>query len=251
MNLKKQTIAGAKWTTISSIVIAVTAMLKISILTRFLDKSDFGLVAIVTFVLNFTNLFIDLGITAAILHIKTISKSEYSSLYWLNIVFSLILFGIITSFSNVVSNFYSEPQLINLIPVMGSILIISSIGRQFKIIEQKKLNFKFISLIEISTAVIALISALILAFLNFGVYTLVFSAIINVLFSNIIFFISGVKKYGLRMHFSFNETKRFLKIGLYNTGGQILNYLNKEVDVLIVGRLLGTEVLGTYSLANN
>ena len=85
--------------------------------------------------------------------------------------------------------------------------------------------------------------------MNFGVYALVYSAIINVLFSNIIFVNYGIKKFGLKLHFSLKETKHFLKVGLYSTGGQILNYLNKEIDVLIIGRLLGTDVLGLYSLA--
>lgn len=249
MDYRSTTIKGAKWTTIASVTMAFTAILKISVLARFLDKTDFGLIAIVTFVLNFTNLFIDLGITAAILHVKNISKLEYSSLYWLNFFFSLILFFLIASTSKLLSNFYSEPQLVYLIPIMGSILIISSVGRQFKVIEQKNLNFRFISLVEIITAIISLIFAVVLAVLNFGVYALVYSAIINVLFSNIIFLNSGIRKFGLKLHFSFKETKHFLKIGLYSTGGQILNYLNKEIDVLIIGRLLGTEVLGLYSLA--
>ena len=95
MNIKQKAISGIKWTTISTLSLAVTELLKISILARYLDKEDFGLMALVTFVLGFTNLFVDMGLTSAILHKQDISKNEYASLYWLNFGFSIILFVII------------------------------------------------------------------------------------------------------------------------------------------------------------
>ena len=92
MIIKKEVLSGVKWTTISAIAISASSVIRISILTRFLDKTDFGLMAIVLFILSFTSLFIDLGMTAAILHKKDISKHELSSLYWLSILFSFIIF---------------------------------------------------------------------------------------------------------------------------------------------------------------
>ena len=67
------------------ISLAVVSMLKISVLARFLDKEDFGLMALIMVVIGFTNLFSDMGITTAILHRQEISKKEYASLYWLNV----------------------------------------------------------------------------------------------------------------------------------------------------------------------
>lgn len=86
MILKQKAITGVKWTTVSAVSLAVTQLLKISVLTRFLDKTDFGLMAIVMFVLGFTNLFVDMGLTSAILHKKEINENEYASLYWLNFI---------------------------------------------------------------------------------------------------------------------------------------------------------------------
>ena len=58
-----------------------------------------------------------------------------------------------------------------------------------------------------------------------------------------------MKRMGLQFRFSLNETKPFLKIGIYQVGGQIVNYFNRDIDVLIIGKLMGSEVLGGYSLA--
>ena len=92
MSVKKQALSGVKWTTVSTITLALSALVKISVLARFLDASDFGLMALITFVLGFMDLFMDMGITSAILHKQNIKKQEYSSLYWLNVGFSIFLF---------------------------------------------------------------------------------------------------------------------------------------------------------------
>ena len=77
MTIKKQAISGVKWTTVSTIIIAISALLKISVLARFLDVSDFGLMALVTFVLGFMDLFMDMGLTSAILHKQNIKKVNF------------------------------------------------------------------------------------------------------------------------------------------------------------------------------
>ena len=40
-----------------------------------------------------------------------------------------------------------------------------------------------------------------------------------------------------------------IKIGAYQTGSQIIDYLSAKLDILIIGRFLGAEALGVYSLA--
>lgn len=249
MSIRKKAIKGTKWTTLSTIILAVVSIIKLSVLSRFLDREDFGLMALVGVVIGFMQLFMDMGINSAILHVQNIRKSEYHSLYWLNFFFSLGLFLLIDLSAPFVASFYGEPELELLLYVMAFGLIFSSLGRQFKTQERKSLNFKFISLTDITSGFISLIVAIVLAMNGFGVYALVYSALTQFFISNIVLFVFGLKKYGLKLHFRFVETKRFLKIGIYQVGGQIVNYFNKDLDTLLVGKLLGTEILGGYSLA--
>jgi O-antigen/teichoic acid export membrane protein len=250
MNIKKQAISGVKWTTISTVILAASSLIKISVLARFLDPSDFGLMALVSFVLGFTDLFMDMGLSSAILHRQNITRKEYSSLYWLNVSFSAILLFIIAFvISPVFAAFYLEPELLKLIPLAGIGIILSAIGRQYKTIFQKKLEFKRIAIVDIFSAVIALVFAIIFAINGFGVYALVYSALIQYGLSNLIYFLIGNKQQSLLFHFNFNETKPFLKIGIYQVGGQVVNYFNRDLDVLIIGKFFGAELLGGYSLA--
>lgn len=249
MSLKQKTITGTKWTTVASIIIALTSIVKLSVLTRFLAKEDFGLMALVNVVLGFMTLFMDMGLTSAILHKQNITKNEYSSLYWLNILFSVLLTITIMGISPFLAEFYNEKELTTLLILMSLSLFISALGKQFKTIKQKALEFKFISIVDISAVLISLILAVILAVLDYGVYSLVYSALLNFTLTNTIYLIVGIKSHSITLHFNWKETQSFLKIGMYQVGGQVVNYFNRDLDTLIVGKVLGAEILGGYSLA--
>lgn len=249
MSIRKQAISGVKWTTISTVTLTVINLLKISVLARFLDKTDFGLMALVTFVLGFMDLFMDMGLTSAILHKQKITKHEYASLYWVNVVFSIALAAIIIVLSSVIASIYKEPELNRLIPLMSLSIIFSALGRQFRTIEQKALHFKYIGIIDIISSVVGLIVGVIMSVMGYGVYALVFSSLAIFGVSNVIFLTKELTTHGILLHFKYRETKPFLRIGLYQVGGQIINYFNRDLDVLIIGKFFGTEILGGYSLA--
>ena len=249
MNLKRSSINGVKWTTISTITVTSTAVLKASVLSRILEISDFGLMAIVTFVLGFITLFIDLGLKTAILHVDNISRKQYSSLFWLNLGFSIFLFALLFLCTPFISNYYNEGELNTLIPLMAFGLVINSLGSHYKTMEQKQLQFKLLAFVDIFSAIVSLVVAVLLAVYDYGVYSLVYSSLLYTFLESIFFFVRGMNIMRIRIHFKKDDLRSFLKIGVFNIGGQIINFFNKEVDILIVGNFFGTEVLGGYSLA--
>ena len=249
MNLRRRAISGVKWTTVATVTQAAVAMIKLAVLARYLDKTDFGLMALVMFILGFMQLFMDMGISTAILHKQNITKQEYASLYWINFVFSLLLYLLVLVLAKPISGFYEETELQQLLPIMGVSLILAAIGRQFRTIEQKDLNFRFIAVVVIIGTVASLILAVVLAIDGFGVYALVYSALAQHIITNAIFFTTGMIKHGMLLRFNITEVKPFLKIGIYHVSGQVINYINKDLDILLIGKFYGAEILGGYSLA--
>ena len=67
MTLKKQAVGGAKWTTVSMLIVTVLQFTQLSVLARFLDPADFGLMAIMVVVIGFSQVFQDMGISNAII----------------------------------------------------------------------------------------------------------------------------------------------------------------------------------------
>ena len=85
-NDKSIALKGGLWTSISTAVTVLTAFARLMILTRFLEKSDFGLVSIVNTVIGLCITFTDLGFASAIMYKKDISQKEYSTLFWMQLM---------------------------------------------------------------------------------------------------------------------------------------------------------------------
>lgn len=249
MSLRKTAISGVKWTTVGTIGRALFQLLQISILTRLLPKEAFGLVAMALFVVQFSNIFVDMGMTSAILHRQNATKNEYSSIFWFNIFISLFLYGILFFGAPEVARFYNEPELRMLVPILGTNLLLMASGRQHRTIMQKQFQFKAIALTELISFFIGLIAATLLAINDFGVYSLVYSTLLASFISNALFLVQNLRLNPIRFHFRINETKPFLKIGGFTMGSTLLDFFSRETDILIIGKLLGSESLGVYSLA--
>lgn len=248
MNNKKS-VSNIKWSAIGTVGRSAFQLLQIAILTRFLPKEAFGLVAMALFVVQFSNIFADLGMTSAILHKQNPSKEEYSSIYWMNISLSIFLYLILILCTPFFTSFYEEPILFWLIPILGTNILLMAIGRHHRTIMQKNFQFKSIALIELGSFFIGLIAAVIFALLDFGVYSLVFSTLLSSFLANCCFLIMNVKVNPIIFYFNLKQTKPFLKIGGYSTGSTLLDFFSREFDVLIIGKVLGAGSLGVYSLS--
>lgn len=249
MGMFKIAVTGAIWTTVSTVIRSIVSLLQVSILTRFLEKADFGIVAIATLFIGFTSIFLDLGISIGILHKQDITKKEYSSLFWLNIFTGIILTAILMIAAPVVSYAYDDAELTSIIQLLCLNMLFASVGNQHRTVQQKKLRFKLISIIEIVSSLLTLLVAIYTAYNGYGVYSLVYSSLFATLFPNIVFLLIGLSKdCNISFHFYLKDTYPFLKIGGFNVGAQILDYFSREIDVIIISATLGKEALGVYSL---
>lgn len=249
MSLLKTTAKGMVWTTASTAVRSIVSLLQVAILTRFLEKSDFGIVAIATLFLGFTQIFLDLGISAGIMHKRDTTPKQYSSLFWLNIIVGVLLTGVLCTISPFVARAYNEPSLNPIITLLSFTVFFSALGSQHRTVQQKKMRFKYISLVEIITSILSLALAVMLAFMDFGVYSLVFANLFHTASAGLLFL--GVGLYydrNISFHFKLSETFDYLKIGAFSIGTQVLDYFSRELDIIIISAILGKEATGLYSL---
>ncbi|WP_019026676.1 MOP flippase family protein [Colwellia piezophila] len=249
MSLKQKALNGVKWTSFSSISIAILQLAQVSILARYLAPSDFGLMAIVTVVIGFSALFMDMGISSAIIHKQDISHKQLSSLYWLNIFAGTVLFFIVYFSASMISQYYNEIQIIPLIQLLALTFFISAIGNQYRILNQKKLLFNRLAKVEIIAALISFVVAVLCAINDYGVYSLVYATLVNVSISNLIFMLQGLREHKPSLIYKHSEIKSLISFGLFQMGERSINYFNSQFDVILIGKLLGTEALGIYSIA--
>jgi len=249
MGLFRTAIGGMVWTTTSTVIRSLVSLLQVSILTSYLAKEDFGVVAICNLFIGFTQIFLDMGISVGILHKQDITKEQFSSLFWLNVITGASLTAILCCASPLVAKAYNYPILTNLLIMLSMTVFFSSLGAQHRTVQQKQMRFKYISIIEIVTSLLTIAIAVGLVMNGYGVYSLIYSTLFSALFCNIVFLILGLyKDHNITLHFNIKDTVPFLKIGIFTVGSEVMNYFSREFDVIIISAILGTETLGLYAL---
>ena len=125
---KHALISGTKWTTLGTLISNAVGILKLSILTRLLEKSDFGLMAILHMVIEIIVTFSNLGFATAIMHKQDLTHKEFCSLYWIQFIVFGFCYLVIVSVAYPISLFYEEPQLLYMLPLAGLGIIFNSVG---------------------------------------------------------------------------------------------------------------------------
>ena len=249
MTFKQRVVSGVKWTGFSTAVRSGLQILQLAFLCRILTPSDFGLMAMAMVAIGFAQLFADMGISNAIIYRQDATDKELSSLYWLNIFAGAVIFLLVWFLSPSAAAFYKEIRLTNLLRLTGVIFLIVPFGQQFQILLQKELKFNALAGIEIFSSVISTGTAVSTAFAGQGVYSLVWGQLVGTLCRSSILIIVGWKNWRPSLGFSLKDIRKYIEFGLYQMGERGINYFSWNLDKLLIGRLLGAEALGFYSVA--
>ena len=246
---KTSIVSGVKWTSVSSVCTTIAKLLQIVILSRFLTKADFGIIGIALMCINFSEIFMDLGISSGVMHVQGITKRQYSSLFWLNVFTGIVVYAVFAGLSPLIAIYYKEAELESVLPCIFLIIIISSFYRLQRTIQFKEMRFKFIAFTEISSNVLMLFFSVVFAFLGWGVYSLVWSTVVFYAYLAIIYLgYSLIKLKNITFHYSNEDLKPFLKIGLFQLGNSLIDTISSELDTIIIGRVFSLEILGVYTL---
>lgn len=253
-SLKNQAVNSVKLTSISMLVTSVLQIAQLLILGRVLGPEIFGLIAMVQIVIQFSQLFLEMGITDAIIQKEKISKLELSSLYWFSIFVGLVLFLVLLLSAPVIALLFNESSLTAMIQVVGISFLILPLGLQFQTLATKKLEFAQITKNEILATTVGVALTISLAvYTQLGAWALVYGHIATSLIRSIPWMIGGYRNLETRpqLVFSWFSIKGFVSFGMYRLGSTSINYFTTKVDQMIIGITLGTVALGFYSMAMN
>ncbi len=250
--LKKAAISGVKWNTISHIYSALAKILQVAILARFISKEDFGLMGIAILINSFCMVFSEMGLSAATMHLQDLTRKQFSSFFWLNAGMGFILMFFAGACSPIVADYYQQSELIGIISFTSILLFSDSLYALQRTIQQKKLNFRFMSTVEMLSSTILLVSNVLFAINGFGVYSMVYSTLIGSIFKAIAYLSIGLlKEHNLMFHFSLTDVKTPLKIGGYMVGAQIVDFFSSQMDALIISSCFTMELFGVYTLCKS
>lgn len=247
MSLKKTAISGFKWSSLSQVGRQLMQLATLTVLARLLSPSDFGLLGMATVVTGFIEIFQDLGTSATIIQKKNLSNKFLSSIFVCNVLFGILATITILLLTPFFSYIYEESRLELILKILASTFFISSLSIVHKALLEKNLEFNNLAKVEIIATIVGSIIGVGCAFLKMGVWSLVYQVLaINIIATILLWYYSPWKPDFI---FDWHEIKYTRNYSLSLTGYNIFNYLSRNIDDFLVGKFLGAQQLGYYTLA--
>lgn len=239
--------AGVMWAGISQAGRIVLQLIATAILSRLLPPTDFGLLAMATIVVNFANLLRDMGTSAAVIQRHTLSAELLDSVFWFNIGLGLCLALSVLILAAPVALFFKEPRLEGVLASLAISFPLTSSGAVHQALLERSLRFRQLARIELSSAAVALLVAVVAARHGFGVYSLVLNAISLAALATLQLWIAS--PWRPTMRWSGVELRSLWRFSSNLVGSQMLAYFTRNIDTVLIGRFLGALQLGWYNTA--
>ena len=248
MSLRQTFFAGFRWTSLSAIVSFLLAMAQIAVLARFLAKADFAWVALAGIFVNAGAELQKSGINAAIVQRQENSQPTLNTLFWVNIGIGAVLFVFLSLLAPVLTLVYESQVLTPITILFGSLFLIKAPSVQYKALLQKNLRFRAISLAEMLGSVVGFAVACWLAVQDFGAYALVAGYLSRHAVEGFVEVLAGFKYFKFRFKFDLELVKPYLQFSSYHLAERIVTQIGSQIDLLLIGKLLGADALGVYDV---
>ena len=244
---KQQILRAAGWTGFTKGFGQVLTFATTLLLVRLLGSEDFGLFAMALIYTWAIDNVAELGFQSAIIQRETISNVELSSCFWLLLIMSLGIIVFSQFAAAGVAWFFSEERLT---------LIVRILSLAFLTVPQKivctgllsrNLHLDLIAKAELGAGIIRCGVSIASALSGAGIFSLVYGYLAERL-SLSIALLWAAKWYPAKI-FSFSRIRPLISFGVAVTASRLLWFGYSKIDTLIIGRLLGADVLGFYSIA--
>ena len=241
----KVTIRGTFWSYLSVYSGKLLVFISTIILARLLSKSDFGVVGYALVVTSFLDALNGLGIGPALIYHEDEPETADTA-FWLGLAVGIGLFVITWLAAPLIGDYFNDDRAIAVVRMMVLVYPISALGNVNTIYLSKKLDFKKKFIPEVSYAFSKGLISVLLALLGFGYWSQVWGQVISNGVSVIVSRI--VNPWNPSFNFSKKIAKSMLKYGLNIVMLDTLANLLNNADYLFIGRYLGAEALGVYTL---
>jgi O-antigen/teichoic acid export membrane protein len=247
MTLRKAAFSSIRWSAASQFGRQVMQFATTIILARLLSPSDFGLLTMATVVTGFVAIFKDLGTTAAIIQQKILPDSLLDSLFWINVTFGLLATLILFAIAPLTADFYQEPQVKSILQVLSITFLVSGVSTLHQALLEKQLEFDSLAKIELLATLLGALVGVGSALSGAKVWSLVYQNLVIVTLTSVLLWFKT--QWRPKGKFRWQAVKSLSSYSLNLTGFSILNYFIRNADYFLIGKVLGVQALGYYTLA--
>lgn len=255
-SLGKRTARAAVWNVGTYVIGRVVLLATTIIAGRILAPDDFGLLGLALTITTFLDVLNDFGLTTAYVYFARRGDDAArdgrpspiaDTAFCLSVAIGAALTLITIAVAPLVADFYREPQVTTILMVLSVNFVVVSFGSVHDGRMRARLDFKrrFFAELGRSTAKGAITIGLAVA--GFGVWSLVLGQVIGAAASTALYI--GLERWKPRLRLDRAMARQMLHYGFQLASVGVLGLVLANIDYVVIGRRLGTEALGFYTIA--
>lgn len=247
MSLREKVFSGLRWTAGGRLASQLFTWAVTLVVIRLLTPSDYGLLSMATIFVQFLQLTAEIGLGPAIVQAKQIEERQLKQIFGLILLINIGLCLLLFLLAPLIASFFSESRLTAVVQVMGLQFLALAITVIPKSLLERSMDFKRSAILDVGATLLGGVVTLLMALGGFGVWALVWGSLVGAIYKAIA--INLVAPFFQLPSFRFDGTARLLLFGGNVTAARLLWFFYSQADVFIVGKLLGKDLLGIYSVS--
>lgn len=215
------------------------------VLARLLMPEQFGLVALVMVFINVANAIITSGFNTSLIQKKDADDLDFSSVFWLSLVFSIVLYIVLWFLVIPLSAFFNNEMIIPIFRVLSLRLIIGAINSVQHAYVSRHLQFKKYFWSTLFGTIVSAIVGIYLAIKNYGAWALVFQYLTNTFIDTVVLFFTV--DWFPKLIFSISRIRSLFAFGWKILADSLFGTLQNNLRNFVIGKVYTNADLAYYT----
>lgn len=241
-------VIATKWSAITEIFAKIVSPITSMVLARLLTPEVFGVVATITMIVTFAEIFTDAGFQKYLIQHEfedDIDREQSTTVaFWNNFILSIFLWSIIALFSEQLAVIVGNPGLGNVISIACISIPIASFSSIQMALYKRDLDFKTLFKVRLAGIIVPIVVTIPLALWLRSYWALVIGTIVTNLVNAII--LTVYSKWKPRFYYSWIKFKEMFSFSSWSMIESVSIWLTGYIDIFIIGKYLSEYYLGIY-----
>lgn len=246
--LKERTEKSLFWSMLNNGTLQLLNILFGVVLARLLTPGDYGIVGVLTIFTLIAGNLQSSGFTQALINLKPPKPEDYNSVFWFNVIVSVVLYTILWFCAPLIAAFFHQPVLVDVSRFVFLAFLISSLGIAHAAYMSKNMMNREIAIINLIALLCSGATGIILAFNGYAYWSLAWQQVIYITVLNIgrYYFV----KWRPIFKIDFGPVKRMFGFAVNILFTNIINTLSGQILTFIFGRFFPITQVGNFTQAN-
>ena len=246
--LKERTGESLFWSVLNNGTLQLLNILFGVVLARRLTPGDYGIVGVLTIFTLIAGNLQSSGFTQALINLKPPKPEDYNSVFWFNVIVSVVLYTILWFCAPLIAAFFHQPVLVDVSRFVFLAFLISSLGIAHAAYMSKNMMNREIAIINLIALLCSGATGIILAFNGYAYWSLAWQQVIYITVLNIgrYYFV----KWRPIFKIDFGPVKRMFGFAVNILFTNIINTLSGQILTFIFGRFFPITQVGNFTQAN-